>query len=362
MNRNANTFVGFVTIAFTMILLHGCATEPVQLQSVVNARSAYQQVAQDKEVSENAPVAQYEAEQALQKLNEAIANDADEAEIDHLAYLVQQRVAIAKEKARQKMAAGEIDQLNKERAQIRLELRQAEVLRAQQRAEQSALEATQATKKASALEQELQNITVHEESRGTVLTLSDIFFDFNKATLKPGAVQNLSGLVQFLKDEPRRNIVIEGYTDSIGPASYNRNLSYERARAVINYLAKQGINRSRLTVRGYGESFPVASNETPAGRQLNRRVEVVVLRDGQQILTPSGSQRPPRQQAASGEQVRFSELDRDKNGYLTKKEAQKLRSLSNNFERYDQNRDQHLDRSEFSAFEEMEIQQQHRQK
>jgi outer membrane protein OmpA-like peptidoglycan-associated protein len=322
-------------LAVMAALLYGCATGPIKMQSVENARSEYQQAAQNKEIKQNASVALYEAEQQLQKLNNAIAAGADEAELDHLAYLVQQRVDIAKAVAQRKMAANEIDQLNKERTQILMDQRRAEVRRAEQ--------------KAATLQQELEKIQAsafHEEPRGTVITLSDVFFDFGKATLKSGATRNLDALVRFLKENPQRNVVIEGFTDSVGSPSYNQQLSQMRSRAVIGYLESRGISRDRLTARGYGAAFPVATNQDSAGRQLNRRVEIVVLREGQQ----------------PAELTAFSEMDRDNNGYLTKEETRQMQPLSSDFEKYDQNRDEQLSPSEFSAFEDMEIQQQQNQR
>jgi outer membrane protein OmpA-like peptidoglycan-associated protein len=348
-----------VVITFTAAVFYGCATQPVQLQSVENARSEYQQAAQDEDIKQNASVALYEAEQQLQKLNTAINEQADVAELDHLAYLVQQRVDIAKATAQQNMASSQINELNKERAQIRMELRQAEVKRAQEKADLAAMEAEREKQRVQTLQQQLQNIqsaSLRQEPRGTVISLGDVFFDFDKATLKSGAVQNLDVLVRYLKENPQRNIVIEGFTDSIGQAAYNQELSQKRAQSVIGYLVSQGISEKRLTARGYGEAFPVATNEEPGGRQLNRRVEVVVLREGQQPATAG------RAQQQAQEVARFSEIDRDNNGYLSKEETRKMQSLRNNFEQYDQNRDQQLNRSEFSAFEEMEIQQQQEQK
>jgi outer membrane protein OmpA-like peptidoglycan-associated protein len=351
MKARAN-FIGKAILSVAAVLLFGCATEPSQ--TVLSARDAYQQAAQNDQITQNAPVKLYEAEQALRKLNTAVDDNEDTADIDHLAYMVEQRVEIAKAAARQKMASNQLEQLSKEQAQIRLDLRQAEAKRARERAEKSAMAAKQAQEKVSSLEQQLQQIkqaTVHEEPRGVVLTLGDVFFDFGKATLKSGAEQNLNSLARFLKDNPQRNVVIEGYTDNVGSAAFNRQLSYERARAVIAYLSSQGIRRDRLVANGYGESFPVATNENPAGRQLNRRVEIVVLNEGQPPTTAL-------RQTGAGEVETFSQLDRDKNGYLTKTETKALKALNNNFEQYDRNHDDRLSRSEFSAFEEVENQQQ----
>jgi OOP family OmpA-OmpF porin len=355
----ANILLPILTVLLAGIL-YGCATEPTQIQSVENARADFQKASQNKDVKENATVSLYEAEKQLQKLNNAVDSGADKAEIDHLAYLVQQRVAIAKATAEQKMAVDQIDQLSKERTQILMSRRQADLQRAEKKAETAAMEAKQEQERAASLQQQLQKIqaaNMREEARGTVLTLGDVFFDFNKATLKPRALQNLDSLVQFLKENPQRNIVVEGYTDSMGSAVYNQKLSYQRAQSVIDYLESQGINSDRLTARGYGEAFPVATNEDPGGRQLNRRVEVVVLHNGQQPTAASGPQ-----QQTDQEVKRFSEMDQDKNGYLSKQEAQQTRALGSNFNKFDKNHDDRLSKSEFAAFEDMEIQHQQKQR
>jgi outer membrane protein OmpA-like peptidoglycan-associated protein len=126
------------------------------------------------------------------------------------------------------------------------------------------------------LAQELANLKARETNRGLVLTLGDVLFDVNQATLTPGAMNNLSTLVTFLKEHPDRHVTIEGYTDSAGSEAYNLELSQRRAEAVRNFLLQSGIEASRLTATGYGEASPIAPNTTAAGRLQNRRVEVVI--------------------------------------------------------------------------------------
>jgi OOP family OmpA-OmpF porin len=101
-------------------------------------------------------------------------------------------------------------------------------------------------------------------------------FDFDKATIKPSGRDELDGAVKTLRDNPSVHVVVEGHTDSIGSDAYNQRLSERRAKAVRDYLVRQGIDPSRITVRGYGESHPVASNDTAEGRAQNRRAEVIV--------------------------------------------------------------------------------------
>ena len=111
-----------------------------------------------------------------------------------------------------------------------------------------------------------------------VITLRGIYFDFDKATIKPESRPALEDAAKILGENPTIKVEIRGHTDSQGSDNYNQRLSEQRARAVVNYLVQElGIDRSRLTARGYGESRPVADNKTESGRALNRRVEFVIL-------------------------------------------------------------------------------------
>jgi len=112
-----------------------------------------------------------------------------------------------------------------------------------------------------------------------VMTLSDVLFDTGKATLKPGATRDLDRLATALKDNPSTRVKIEGYTDSVGSDSYNQELSERRARAVADALQSRGVPADRYQIEGLGKEFPVATNDTPAGRQQNRRVEIVFSDD-----------------------------------------------------------------------------------
>lgn len=156
-----------------------------------------------------------------------------------------------------------------------------ELARAQ--AEQAQLEADQAKRDKEAAEQQLyvslsQILETKREARGLVVSLSDVLFDFNRATLKPGARERLSKLAGVLIAYPGPyKIEIDGYTDSIGSDEYNLKLSQGRAEAVSSYLTEQGVRSDRISqVQGMGKMMPVADNGTPEGRQMNRRVEIVI--------------------------------------------------------------------------------------
>jgi outer membrane protein OmpA-like peptidoglycan-associated protein len=126
------------------------------------------------------------------------------------------------------------------------------------------------------LQRQIDALQAKPTDRGLVVTLGDVLFDTGKAGLKAGATSNLNKLAAFLNQYPDRTVVIEGYTDSVGSEDYNQGLSERRADSVKAYLASQGIGATRLSALGRGESDPVAGNESAAGRQQNRRVEVII--------------------------------------------------------------------------------------
>ena len=123
-------------------------------------------------------------------------------------------------------------------------------------------------------------IKVEKIDRGLKLSFAcEVLFDFDKSNIKSSADKKLREAVRILGSYGYQNLSIEGHTDSKGTEEYNQKLSERRAEAVANYLVKLGIDRDRVSVVGYGESNPVATNETDFGRQLNRRVEIIVLKD-----------------------------------------------------------------------------------
>jgi outer membrane protein OmpA-like peptidoglycan-associated protein len=119
-------------------------------------------------------------------------------------------------------------------------------------------------------------LETRESARGLIVNISDVLFDFNKYTLKPGAREKLAKVAGILLAHPRLKIQVEGYTDSVGSEEYNSKLSQSRADSVRDYLGAQSVPASNVTAIGLGKSDPVASNDTAAGRQRNRRVELVV--------------------------------------------------------------------------------------
>ncbi len=152
--------------------------------------------------------------------------------------------------------------------------------KARAEAEAKAREAQQTKAEVEQLLKDLAELQGKQTDRGIVLTLGDVLFAFGKAEISAGAVRNVDKLAQYLEKHLERNLLIEGHTDSIGSDEFNLALSQKRADAVKEVLTAKGINPDRIVTKGYGKEFPVAANDTDSGRQLNRRVEVVILNEG----------------------------------------------------------------------------------
>ncbi len=152
-------------------------------------------------------------------------------------------------------------------------------------AEQQAARADQRSTAArrAELERELAELKARETEHDLVLTLGDVLFTPNHSAPTTAALRKLSPFVTILKEQPQRSIRIDGYTDSSGTESSNLDLSQRRADAVRDFLIDNGISPRRITARGYGKANPIASNTTLAGRRENRRVEVIVPREGRRV-------------------------------------------------------------------------------
>jgi outer membrane protein OmpA-like peptidoglycan-associated protein len=255
-----------------------CAHEPPA--ALVDARGDYRQAAADPVVRQKAAVPLYEAKQALDRADRAFANDADDAEIEHLAYLASQRAEIARVLGVREAARAHAERLGDERSEVLLDARTQEADAQRQQAELARLESEAQRERAEELARELEELEARPTERGLVLTLGDVMFDVDRAELKPGAELHLARLVDFLALHRERDVLIEGHTDSTGGVEYNLELSRRRAEAVRSFLVGRGVAPTRIATEGYGLSRPIASNETVAGRQQNRRVEIVVLNEG----------------------------------------------------------------------------------
>ena len=287
-------FIRIVPLALAGAAICGCSsTETVP--ALEDARAAVSAAERDPAVAE---MAAPELERALEALREAEATFAEEGDdepalLAHQAYVAEQLAALAQTEARVAMLNEQIEDAEAERSQVLLQARTREAAQAEReatlaereaqaaeaRARVAAGAAVESAREAERLRQRIEDLEMRETDRGLVLTLDEVLFDFDEAELKPGADSMLNRLADFLDEYENRSVLIEGHTDSTGSESYNRMLSQQRADAVRNALMQRGVAASRIETVGIGEAQPVASNDNAAGRQLNRRVEVVISSD-----------------------------------------------------------------------------------
>lgn len=279
-----------LALAFTSIVVAGCASTPVQSTLLKAANADYHAAANDPQVVKYAPVALKEAEEALRDVEALRRKGADAALVNHRAYIARRKVAIAIQQAKLNAAEDDVARARAERDKVILQARvnDAEKLRriAEVRAREAELARQQAERAKGELEtlsQELSELKARGTERGLVLTLGDVLFGFDRAELAPGGQRVAAKLSDFLRRYEKRQVMIEGFTDSIGPEAYNLSLSQRRANAVRLALIRRGIDPARIRVRGYGEAYPVADNSTEAGRQQNRRVEIIISDETGQI-------------------------------------------------------------------------------
>jgi outer membrane protein OmpA-like peptidoglycan-associated protein len=202
-----------------------------------------------------------------------------------------QRAADAARQASEARTAAETARKQQADAEAARALALADQRKAQAEAERARMAAREANQQRQAaedekvelrkrLEQQLNMILeTHQTARGLIVNISDVLFDFNKYTLKPGAREKLAKVSGILLAYPGLRLQLEGHTDSIGTDEYNLVLSQKRADAVKDYLIEQGVVAANVSAVGLGKENPVATNDTNAGRQQNRRVEMVVSGD-----------------------------------------------------------------------------------
>ena len=282
-----------VASLLTTALLAACAS-PMATPNLEAARASYRSAAADPLVAQSAPKELVRAQQELDRADAAVKDKQDAATIDHYAYLASQRTQVAVEAARVARADQASADAQTQRDRIVLASRTREAEQARLSADRAKLDADAARQqalasqqRAGALEDQLAALQAKQTDRGMVLTLGDVLFDTGKATLKPGAMRTIDDLATFLQKNPDRKVLIEGYTDSVGSDDLNQELSEKRAGAVRDALTRRAVPFDHVQVHGLGERYPVASNDTNAGRQQNRRVEVV-------FSNPAGAFDSPR--------------------------------------------------------------------
>jgi outer membrane protein OmpA-like peptidoglycan-associated protein len=254
------------------------AEEDAHAKAAADKKAAEEQAVAEIKRRQDAELARQQAEAAKadairmrQEAEKAAADAARqkaEAEQATAAAVVQQQAAqaAAEQAARDKAAA--VDQ---QRAA------EAEADKARQAAAKA--ESEKADLRAQLLNQLNSILQTRDSARGLIVNMSDVLFDTGSYTLKPGAREKLAKISGIVLAHPGLNLQIEGHTDSVGADEFNQQLSERRADSVRDFLAEQGVPASSITAKGFGKTQPVASNDTPEGRQRNRRVELVVNGD-----------------------------------------------------------------------------------
>jgi outer membrane protein OmpA-like peptidoglycan-associated protein len=288
---NARIFTGMGLA----LALGACATMPQPNAQLETARASVQAAEADPNVNKYAPL---DLDRARKDLS--VAEDAwqhhQEAAVDQPAYLATQSARLAQAHGAAKADDARVAAGQAERDQIMLAARtreaenaKASAANARAVADSALSQRDQANEETSRVQAELDALKATPTPRGMVMTLGDVLFDTGRAELKSGATRKMDQLAQFLMEHSDRRVQIEGFTDSVGSDAYNQDLSQRRADAVKAALITRGVDPSRIGTEGYGKAYPVAGNTDAGGRQLNRRVEVVIGNNGTAIAPRSGS-------------------------------------------------------------------------
>jgi outer membrane protein OmpA-like peptidoglycan-associated protein len=262
--------------------LAGCAGTPQPDAALTQAQAQVAAAANDANVVALAQPELQKAQAALQQSEAALRND-DMTAVDHDAYLATRYAATAEQMAKLKAAQRVVAQAPEARsaaltqaAQGQAAQAQAEAAAARAEAQQSQQQQQQAAVREEQMKREIAALQAKQTPEGLVVTPRDILFRPGSAELQPGGDASVQRIAEFLRGNPDRKVLVEGFTDSTGTAAENQQLSEQRADAVRLALANAGVNASRIEIRGMGAAQPLASNESNAGRLINRRVRIVI--------------------------------------------------------------------------------------
>jgi outer membrane protein OmpA-like peptidoglycan-associated protein len=302
-----NSYLRLV-VPLMLLGLAACGGLPDRVDSVEQARQSIAAVEREPMAGRVAATELAEAREALASADQAFEDREPLQLIEHRAYVAQRYADISRERVAEANAREEVERGEAERNRIIAQAREREAqtagrqaaaaeqetaatqreLEVQARATEEQSRAAQVAEgRAEDLERELEELEAENTDRGLVLTLGDVLFDTGAATLKPGAGTTIDRLAQFMRDYPERAVRIEGHTDSAGSDETNLSLSERRANAVRNALVERGLPPQRIATLGFGEARPIAGNDTPGGRQQNRRVEIVVS-DAEGVFADDG--------------------------------------------------------------------------
>src|ERR1700676_5204077 len=267
------------------LALTACASTPRPNAALESARTAVQAAEANPNVNKYAALDLDAAKKQLE-VAEMAATHHQDAAVAQPAYLAAQTARLAQAHAAAKADDARVAAGQAERDKIQLAARTRDVATANMATNSALGQRDQATEQAARLQAEVDQLKATPTPRGLVLTLGDVLFDTGRAELSPGSSRKLDQLAQFLAEHKERRVQIDGFTDSVGTDSYNEELSRRRADAVKSALLVRGIDSSRISTQGYGKAFPVANNTDSGGRQLNRRVEVVIGGDNNTPILP----------------------------------------------------------------------------
>jgi len=296
-NRNLGSLV---LVAFAALAITSCASGPTS-PALSDARSRLTELKADQALASRAPAAILEAETAV---SAAESNRKSDATGQHLTVMAGRKVDIAWATARTKLLEDQRVVLSEQRDRARLNARTDEANAARTDADfarndaanarsdaadaRSATavavgaasvaraDAAQARSETDDLQRLLAELNARPSDRGMVVALGDVMFESGHANLRSGAAKNLAKLAAYLAANQDRAVYIEGHTDSVGSEASNQALSQHRADSVRSYLIGQGASAGRLSASGKGEGSPIGDNATVAGREQNRRVEVII--------------------------------------------------------------------------------------
>ena len=252
-----------------------CASRSITSPLLEQSKEAYEKSKDDAALNTYATASMFQAK----KLYALSKNAKTLEEAEHFAYLLRKELLVAKESTQEQKLSQKLQHLREEKTKVLLSQKENEIQKAKEEARLAKEEATNLAQKY----QELQELNAKMTHRGLVLTLGDVLFDVGQSTLTQGAGRALDKLVNFLSENPQRMVLIEGHTDNVGSTTYNIDLSLRRAEAVTAALVEKGIENERIVTKGYGEAYPIADNNTALGKQQNRRVEIVVLNEGDTV-------------------------------------------------------------------------------
>lgn len=260
-----------ILIVFISIFLMSCASNPPS-QLLSEAEQKYESALEISNIKNSDAQSIGDAKDALDKAKELQANNKAKYLVDHYALVSIKNTEIAEARHRLNQIERETEQAKEKRQQILMANKTQELRDAKMEAMQ--------------LASQIDALKAQQTERGIIMTLENIVFAFNSATLQPGGEMTVRRIARYLNNYPDRNVLIEGFTDNVGSEEYNLKLSRERAESVKHSLIRHGVGPHRINTVGLGEAYPVAPNTNEAGRQQNRRVEIVISNeDGEPVLT-----------------------------------------------------------------------------